>query len=130
MADAFESSHPLSIETDDPDKILSKFDSISYDKGASIIRMMENFVGTDVFYEGIRQYLEKFKYQNAAKVFFKNGPNPGHFFCLFSFFSHDKYSTNTINEKSCIWCAWDSNSRAAGWKAQTNPLSYATKVFV
>ena len=29
----------------------------------------------------------------------KNGPNPVSF-CLFSFFSHDKYSTNTINEKS------------------------------
>ena len=29
----------------------------------------------------------------------KNGPNPASF-CLFSFFSHDKYSTNTINEKS------------------------------
>ena len=29
----------------------------------------------------------------------KNGPNPA-CFCLFLFFSHDKYSTNTINEKS------------------------------
>ena len=31
-------------------------------------------------------------------IFFKNGPNPASF--LFSFFSHDKYSTNTINDKS------------------------------
>ena len=31
---------------------------------------------------------------------FKNGPNPASF-CLFSFFSHDKFSTNlTINDKS------------------------------
>ena len=30
---------------------------------------------------------------------FLNGPNPSSF-CLFSFFSHDKYSTITINEKS------------------------------
>ena len=30
--------------------------------------------------------------------FFKNGPNPASF--LFSFLSHDKYSTNTINDKS------------------------------
>ena len=34
-----------------------------------------------------------------TKCFFKNGPNPASF-CLFSFFSHDKYSTNTINDKS------------------------------
>jgi len=58
----------LSIETDDPDKILSKFDSISYDKGASVIRMMVNFIGTDTFSDGIRAYLEKYKYSNAAKV--------------------------------------------------------------
>ena len=33
-------------------------------------------------------------------TFKKNGPNPA-YFCLFSFFSHDKYSTNlAINEKS------------------------------
>ena len=28
-----------------------------------------------------------------------NGPNPASF-CLFLFFLHDKYSTNTINDKS------------------------------
>ena len=34
------------------------------------------------------------------QVFFKKtGLNPVSF-CLFSFFSHDKYSTNTVNEKS------------------------------
>ena len=36
---------------------------------------------------------------SVANLFFKNGPNPASF-CLFSFFSNDKYSTNTINEKS------------------------------
>ena len=32
-------------------------------------------------------------------LFFLNGPNLASF-CLFLVFSHDKYSTNTINEKS------------------------------
>ena len=32
-------------------------------------------------------------------LLFLNGPNPASF-CLFSYFSYDKYSTNTINEKS------------------------------
>ena len=31
--------------------------------------------------------------------FKKNGPNLASF-CLFLFFSHDKYTTNTINEKA------------------------------
>ena len=52
--------------------------------------------------------------------FLKNGPNP---FCLFSFFSHDKYSANTINEKTQMACL-GLEPRAAGWQAQTNPLSY------
>ena len=44
-------------------------------------------------------------------------------FCLFSFFSHDKYSTNTINEKAQMACL-GLEPRAAGWQGQTNPLSY------
>ena len=43
---------------------------------------------------------------------FLNWPNPASF-CLFSFFLHDKYSTNTINEKSVVGVAWDSNP---GWQ--------------
>ena len=54
--------------TDDPDVILSNFDSISYDKGASIIQMMANFIGTKTFDQGIAAYLNKFKFRNAAKV--------------------------------------------------------------
>ena len=34
-----------------------------------------------------------------AQSFFKNGLKPASF-CLFSFFSNDKYSTHTIHEKS------------------------------
>ena len=33
-------------------------------------------------------------------IFFFKWSKPGLFLFLFSFFSHDKYSTNTINEKS------------------------------
>ena len=43
---------------------------------------------------------------NIFHFFKKNGPNPASF-CLFLFFSHDKYSTSTINEKKCRWCTWN-----------------------
>ena len=66
--DAQQSSHPVSIETDDPGVILSDFDTISYDKGASIIRMMANFIGIETFNEGVVAYLSKHKFGNAAKV--------------------------------------------------------------
>ena len=39
------------------------------------------------------------KFNFSSSFFFKNGPNPASF-GLFSFFSHDKYSTNILNEKS------------------------------
>ena len=40
-------------------------------------------------------------------VFKKNWPNPASF-CLFLFFSHDKFSTNTKWQKH-RWRTWDSN---------------------
>ena len=53
-------------------------------------------------------------------------------FCLFSFFSYDKYSANTINEKVQMACL-GLEPGAAKWQAQTNPLSYGgtpTKLFL
>ena len=37
-----------------------------------------------------------FKKNQWSDFFFKNGPNPASF-CSYSSFSHDKYSTHTIN---------------------------------
>ena len=56
---------------------------------------------------------------------FLNGPNPA-YFCLFSFFSHNKYSTNTIIQKAQVVCL-GLEPGAAGWQAQANPLSYQEK---
>ena len=47
--DALESSHPISIPVKHPDEINEIFDKISYQKGASIIRMMDKFLTTDTF---------------------------------------------------------------------------------
>ena len=46
-----------------------------------------------------QQLQEVTRYRAWLKPTFLNGPNPVSF-CLFSFFSHDKYSTNTVNDKS------------------------------
>jgi len=54
--------------TDDSEVILSSFDSISYDKGASIIRMMASFIGIETFNQGLVAYINKYKFRNAAKV--------------------------------------------------------------
>ena len=59
---------------------------------------------------------------NSAENKKKKWAKPGSF-CLFSFFSHEKYSSNTINEKS-VDGVLGTRTRAAGWQVQTNPLSY------
>ena len=57
-------------------------------------------VGVFLYYIGTSaQMLTKRRGKFVLIFFKKNGPNPASF-CLFLLFSHDKYSTNTINEKA------------------------------
>ena len=67
-ADSLQSSHPISVPVGHPDAINEIFDSISYGKGASVIRMMENFLGLEAFNTGITDYLNKHKFGNAKQV--------------------------------------------------------------
>ncbi|KAG8235179.1 hypothetical protein J437_LFUL015485 [Ladona fulva] len=65
--DSLESSHPISVEVNHPDQIREIFDSISYDKGASIIRMMNHFLGEKTFRAGLTSYLKVHGYANAVQ---------------------------------------------------------------
>ena len=42
------------------------FDAISYCKGGSVVRMVHAVVGKDKFVQGLRAYMEEFKYGNAT----------------------------------------------------------------
>lgn len=64
-ADSLMSSHPIDVKVSKPEDINSIFDMISYRKGGSIIRMMRNFLGTDVFQKRINTYLNDHAYKNA-----------------------------------------------------------------
>ncbi|XP_014211540.1 glutamyl aminopeptidase [Copidosoma floridanum] len=69
--DAKKSSHPIVQEVNSPDEITAIFDLISYQKGASILRMLERTLGSDTFFTGTTMYLKKFSYGNAeTKDFF------------------------------------------------------------
>lgn len=63
--DGLRSSHPIEVPVKNPSDITQIFDSISYSKGASIIRMLVKYLSEDVFQKGMRAYLKKHKYQNA-----------------------------------------------------------------
>ena len=64
--DATEASHPIVVDVSTPDEINSVFDMIAYNKGASVIRMMEDFMGEEDFRRGISNFLKKFSFQNAV----------------------------------------------------------------
>lgn len=65
VTDAKLSSHPIVQTVSNPDEITAIFDEISYKKGSSVIRMMENFIGEEIFYGGISTYLNTYIYHNA-----------------------------------------------------------------
>ena len=58
ILDAMESSHPIEVPVSHPDEINEIFDGISYAKGASVIRMLYNFIGQSNFMEGVQNYLK------------------------------------------------------------------------
>lgn len=65
-SDSLSDSHPISVPVHDPDDINALFDSITYSKGASIIRMLSDFLSREVFKKGLQIYLKRHAYQNAV----------------------------------------------------------------
>ena len=63
--DGLKNSHPIEQEVKDPAEISQLFDAISYSKGASVIRMLEQFLSPEVFRQGLHQYLNANQYANA-----------------------------------------------------------------
>ena len=63
--DSLKNSHPIDVKVDHPAQIREIFDSISYDKGGCVLRMLENYVGKENFRKGLKHYLTKHRYNNA-----------------------------------------------------------------
>uniref|UniRef100_A0A4W6BL56 Aminopeptidase n=1 Tax=Lates calcarifer TaxID=8187 RepID=A0A4W6BL56_LATCA len=68
--DALLSSHPIIVNVSTPAEITSVFDAISYSKGASILRMLEDWMGKDMFRDGCRKYLKDYYFKNAKTANF------------------------------------------------------------
>jgi aminopeptidase N len=66
-ADSLPTSRPISIQSTNPADIFQLFDSITYDKGATLIRMMSMFLGEKIFQKGIRNYLKELSYDSATQ---------------------------------------------------------------
>lgn len=65
--DGDKSTHPISFDVMYPSDIRRIFDPISYSKGATMIRMLQSFLGEHTFRLGITEYLQKHSYANAVQ---------------------------------------------------------------
>lgn len=66
--DALKNTHPIEVPINHPDEIRTIFDAISYSKGSSVIHMLEQYLGADVFRDGLRLYLKTHAYSNTDTV--------------------------------------------------------------
>ncbi|KAH9282431.1 Aminopeptidase N [Echinococcus granulosus] len=68
FVDSLSTTHPVFLPVSHPDEINDIFDAISYNKGASVLRMMEAFLGREVFRQGLKIYLSRHKFQNTKPI--------------------------------------------------------------
>ena len=66
--DALEHTHPIEVAVHHPNEIGEIFDAVSYSKGASVIRMLAEYLGARMFQKGLTYYLKKHSYSNASTV--------------------------------------------------------------
>lgn len=63
--DALASTRPISSKVRTAAEAEEMFDALTYEKGASVLRMLEQFLGEDVMRRGIREYIKAHQYGNA-----------------------------------------------------------------
>ena len=64
--DALRSTHPIHARVETPAEIEESFDTITYEKGAAVLRMIEHYVGAEAFRNGVNAYLRAHAYGNAT----------------------------------------------------------------
>ena len=64
--DSVASTHPVVQHVETVEQASQAFDAITYEKGESVIRMMENHVGAEAWRNGLRLYMRKHAYGNTV----------------------------------------------------------------
>ncbi|GME75728.1 unnamed protein product [Ambrosiozyma monospora] len=63
--DSLRNSHPIEVQVYHADEIDEIFDAISYLKGGSVVRMVAESIGVELFLKGVSQYLKAHPFGNA-----------------------------------------------------------------
>ncbi len=70
--DSLSSTRAIEAHADTPAQIQELFDSITYNKAAAVLSMVEGDLGGEVFRKGVNSYLAKYSYANATSEDFWN----------------------------------------------------------
>jgi aminopeptidase N/puromycin-sensitive aminopeptidase len=70
--DASRTTRPIRATANTPAEIAQMFDGIAYGKAGAVIGMVENWLGPDVFQQGVHNYLAAHLYENATAEDFWN----------------------------------------------------------
>ncbi|MFE9568396.1 aminopeptidase N [Streptomyces sp. NPDC006692] len=63
--DQLPSTHPIMADIRDLDDVLVNFDGITYAKGASVLKQLVAYVGTDAFFQGVQAYFKAHAFGNT-----------------------------------------------------------------
>ncbi len=64
--DSLQSTEPIHFKVENPQQINEMFNEITYSKGASVLRMLERYVGEKIFAAGVQRYIKQYRYSNAT----------------------------------------------------------------
>ena len=64
--DALRHSHPIYVDVRTAEQASENFDLITYEKGASVVRMLERYLGAPSFRKGVRAYIREHREGNAV----------------------------------------------------------------
>jgi puromycin-sensitive aminopeptidase len=64
--DGLHTTRPIEYPVGSPEDADGMFDVLTYEKGASVLRMLEQYLGADAFRDGVRHYLESHAYGNTV----------------------------------------------------------------
>ncbi|MCB0350835.1 MAG: aminopeptidase N [Bdellovibrionales bacterium] len=59
-------THPISGIVENSSQAFTNFDSITYGKGASVMKELSHYLGADLFRDSLRNYIKKHSYKNTT----------------------------------------------------------------
>ncbi len=66
LLDSVSPNHPIVVEVHTASEVANAIDRLTYGKGASVLRMVEGYIGSDRFEAGVAEYLRQHAWGNAS----------------------------------------------------------------